>query len=69
MKASRTYAVNDAWWWQVFYGDRGTRDKFNVVLAEMINPKMAANLYLDGKEHESEIKQVLSSSAFVKNIS
>jgi len=43
----------------VFYGDRGTRDKFNVVLAEMINPKMAANLYLDGKEHESEIKQVL----------
>ena len=35
-----------------------------IVLAEMINPKMAANLYLDGKEHESEIKQVFPSSFF-----
>ncbi len=44
----------------VFYGDRASRDKFNIILSEMINPKMTAELYLDGKEHESEIKQVRS---------
>ena len=42
----------------VFYGDRESRDKFNIVLSEMINPKMNADLYLDSDEHESEIKQV-----------
>ena len=42
----------------VFYGDRATRDKYNIILSEMITPKMSAELYLDGKEHESEIKQV-----------
>jgi hypothetical protein len=42
----------------VFYGDRESRDKFNIVLSEMINPKMNADLYLDSAEHESEIKQV-----------
>ena len=43
----------------VFYGDRESRDKFNIVLSEMINPKMNADLYLDSAEHESEIKQVI----------
>jgi len=36
----------------VFYGDRESRDKFNIVLSEMINPKMNAELYLDSAEHE-----------------
>jgi hypothetical protein len=43
-------------------------DKFNVIFAEMINPKMSAELYLDGKEHESEIKQVLGDTYSSHNL-
>ena len=30
-----------------------------MILAQTINPKMSASLFLDGKEHESEVKQIL----------
>lgn len=53
----------------VFYGDRESRDKFNIVLAEMINPKMNADLYLDSAEHESEIKQVIGETFSAHNLS
>ncbi len=33
-------------------------DKFNIIMAEMINPKIKADLYLDRGENESELKQV-----------
>jgi WD repeat-containing protein 35 len=44
---------------EIFSGNRATRDKFNMILAQTINPKMSASLFLDGKEHESEVKQIL----------
>eukprot|EP00960_Hanusia_phi_P033811 750649-Hanusia_phi.AAC.9 len=53
----------------VFYGDRSSRDKFNVILSEMINPKMSAELYLDAGEHESELKQVLGDTYSAHNLS
>jgi len=53
----------------VFYGDRGSRDKFTVVLSEMINPKMTAELYLDSAEHESEIKQVIGDTYSAHDLS
>ena len=34
-------------------------DKFNIIMAEMINPKIKADLYLDRGENESELKQVM----------
>jgi len=53
----------------IFYGDRFSRDKYNIIFAEMINPKMSAELYLDGKEHESEIKQVIGDAYSSHNLS
>jgi hypothetical protein len=46
-----------------------TGDKYNIIFAEMINPKMSAELYLDGKEHESEIKQVIGDAYSSHNLS
>jgi len=53
----------------IFYGDRETRDKFNIIMAEMINPKIKADLYLDRGENESELKQVLGDTYSSHNIS
>ena len=53
----------------VFYGDRESRDKFTIVLSEMINPKMKAELYLDSAEHESEIKQVIGDTYSAHDLS
>jgi hypothetical protein len=62
---TRPYSMLDV----VFYGDRESRDKFNIVLSEMINPKMNADLYLDSAEHESEIKQVIGDTYSAHNLS
>lgn len=43
----------------VYYGDRESRDKINVILAENIDPRLSAELYLDSEDNESELKQVL----------
>lgn len=43
----------------VYGGSEGTRDKFAVVLADEISPRMLADKYLDKEEHESELKQVI----------
>lgn len=43
----------------VYYGDRENRDKFTLILAESIEPKMPAEKYLDKEDYENELKQVL----------
>lgn len=43
----------------VYYGDRENRDKYTLILAESIEPKMPAENYLDKEDFENELKQVL----------
>ena len=43
----------------IFSGDMMQRNKFNLILAEVISPKMPADEYMDKGEHENELKQVL----------
>jgi hypothetical protein len=42
----------------MFMGDSSSRDKFNVIIASKITPKMRAEKYMDKEEHENELKQV-----------
>lgn len=42
-----------------FLGDAANRDKFNLILADAISPKMEASRYMDKEDHENELKQVL----------
>ena len=42
-----------------YLNDASNRDKFTVIFAESINPKVSAEEYLDNGENENEIKQVL----------
>ncbi len=42
----------------MFMGDSSTRDKFNVVLAHRITPKLPAAKYMDKEDNENELKQV-----------
>ncbi len=42
-----------------FLGDSRNRDKFNVLLAEGITPRLPAAGYMDKEAHENELKQVL----------
>ena len=42
-----------------YYGDKANRDKYTIIIAETIGPKMQASRYLDKEEHENELKQVL----------
>eukprot|EP00479_Gromia_sphaerica_P004629 TRINITY_DN1543_c0_g1_i3.p1 TRINITY_DN1543_c0_g1~~TRINITY_DN1543_c0_g1_i3.p1 ORF type:complete len:170 (+),score=35.64 TRINITY_DN1543_c0_g1_i3:525-1034(+) len=44
----------------VFWGDPKSRDKFNVILADKIDPVMDANQYTCRPEFENEIKQILA---------
>lgn len=39
--------------------DEKNRNKFNVILADAIEPKLPAAQYLDGEDFENELKQVL----------
>eukprot|EP00501_MAST-03F_sp_TOSAG23-6_P001054 GSMAST32.ASY1.ANO1.1097.1 assembled CDS len=43
----------------IYMGDSHNRGKFNMILAEGIDPFLRADLYLDRDAHENEIKQVL----------
>jgi hypothetical protein len=42
-----------------YYGDRANRDKFTLLVAEGITPRMPAARYLDKEDFENELKQVL----------
>eukprot|EP01052_Picozoa_sp_SAG31_P014017 SAG31_NODE_858_length_11437_cov_38.887049_3_plen_844_part_00 len=42
-----------------YFGDKGNRDKYTIIMAGAIEPKMLASKYLDKEEHENELKQVL----------
>ena len=42
-----------------YYGDRDNRDKFTLILAEEVEPRMRAAKYLDKEDYENELKQVL----------
>ncbi len=53
----------------VYYGDRESRDKIVIILAENIDPKMSAELFLDGEDHESELKQILGDTHSAHNLS
>lgn len=53
----------------VFIGDRGNRDKINIITAEEIEPKLPAEKYMDRGENENELKQVLGETRFAYDIS
>lgn len=53
----------------VFIGDRGNRDKINILTAEEITPKLPAEKYMDRGENENELKQVLGETRFAYDIS
>ena len=42
----------------VYYDDRENRDKFTIILADSIEPKMPAEKYMDKESFENELKQV-----------
>ena len=42
-----------------FMNDAANRDKFNMLIAESVKPKLEACEYLDGEDMECELKQVL----------
>ena len=42
-----------------FLGDAAARDKFSLIIAEGVEPKLEASMYLDGEDNENELKQVL----------
>eukprot|EP01050_Picozoa_sp_SAG11_P026897 SAG11_NODE_6610_length_1279_cov_2.032203_2_plen_50_part_00 len=41
-----------------YLGDAPARDKFNMLIAEGIEPKLEASRYLDKEDNENELKQV-----------
>mmetsp|Transcript_29198 Transcript_29198/g.75160 ORF Transcript_29198/g.75160 Transcript_29198/m.75160 type:complete len:696 (-) Transcript_29198:28-2115(-) len=43
----------------IFTGDSLNRGKFNIVIAESIEPKLPADEYLDRGDYENELKQIL----------
>ena len=45
------------------------RDKFNLIIAEHIEPKMEASRYMDREENENELKQVLGDTDCAYNLS
>jgi len=53
----------------VFIGDRGNRDKINILTSEEITPKLPAEKYMDRGENENELKQVLGETRFAYDIS
>jgi len=53
----------------VFVGDRGNRDKINIITCEDIVPKLPAEKYMDRGENENELKQVLGETRFAYDIS
>jgi hypothetical protein len=53
----------------IYNGDEFKREKFNLLIAEGIEPKMEASRYMDREEHENELKQVLGDTDCAYNLS
>lgn len=53
----------------VFVGDRGNRDKINIITCDDVVPKLPAEKYMDRGENENELKQVLGETRFAYDIS
>eukprot|EP00217_Crustomastix_stigmatica_P003168 CAMPEP_0183819664 /NCGR_PEP_ID=MMETSP0803_2-20130417/64255_1 /TAXON_ID=195967 /ORGANISM="Crustomastix stigmata, Strain CCMP3273" /LENGTH=906 /DNA_ID=CAMNT_0026064553 /DNA_START=199 /DNA_END=2916 /DNA_ORIENTATION=- len=52
-----------------FLGDAENRDKFNVIFAEAVSPKMFADQYMDKEDNENEIKQVIGDTYYGSDLS
>jgi hypothetical protein len=53
----------------VAQGDELQRDKFTVLIADGIKPKLEASRYMDREENENELKQVLGDTEAAYNLS
>eukprot|EP01048_Picozoa_sp_COSAG05_P008243 COSAG05_NODE_619_length_8315_cov_5.484421_7_plen_631_part_00 len=53
----------------VFLGDELQRDKFSVLVADGIKPKLEASRYMDREANENELKQVLGDTDAAYNLS
>ena len=53
----------------IYNGDELMRDKYNLLIAEAIEPKMEASRYMDREENENELKQVLGDTDCAYNLS
>ena len=51
-----------------FLGDAPNRDKYNMLIAEGIEPKLEASRYLDKEDNENELKQVLGDTSAAYNL-
>lgn len=51
-----------------FMNDAKNRDKFNLLIADAIMPKLEASQYLDGEDCENELKQVLGDTQGAYNL-
>ena len=51
-----------------FMNDAANRDKFNLLIADAIMPKLEASQYLDGEDNENELKQVLGDTQGAYNL-
>ena len=51
-----------------FLGDAAARDKFSLIIAEGVEPKLEASMYLDGEDNENELKQVLGDTQGAYNL-
>ena len=51
-----------------FMNDASNRDKFNLMIAEGIKPKLEASQYFDGEDNENELKQVLGDTQAAYNL-
>ncbi len=53
----------------IFIGDSSHRNKFNLVIANEINPHLTADEYMDKGEFENEIKQIIGDTKAAYDIS
>jgi hypothetical protein len=53
----------------IYNGDELMRDKYNLLIAESIEPKLEASRYMDREENENELKQVLGDTDCAYNLS
>lgn len=51
-----------------FLDDAKNRDKFSLIIAEGLEPKLEASRYLDGEDNENELKQVLGDTQGAYNL-
>ena len=53
----------------IYDGDAANRDKVNLIIADEVTPHLSADEYMDGGEHENELKQVLGDTKVAFDIS